>query len=151
MPKNMWIVVADGTIARFHEWSNRGSVPTLLEELNHEEGRLHSSELASDRPGQVQSGGGGRPHGLAQRESPAEHERERFAHRIATSLNEAMASGRCSSLALVMAPKMLGRVREHLGSAAGNAVVGTLDLRLTDVPIQDVVRQLKPVLPAPLV
>lgn len=150
MKKSMWIVVADGTIARIHSWAKASEVPVLVEELAHPEGRLHSSELVSDRPGQAQSDGG-QPHGLAQRESAAEHERERFAHRIATVIDAGLAKNRFTELALVMAPKMLGLVRERLSTPARRAIVGTIDHRLVDVPIDDVVRQLSAVIgPEPL-
>lgn len=144
--KGMWIVVADGSVARLHSWKGRGAAPALLEELLHKEGRLHSSALVSDRPGQAQ-GDGGRPHGLAQRESAADHERERFARRIAAAINAGLANGDCKAVALVMAPKMLGLVRAHLSLPARQALVASLDRRLVGASIGEVMHQLSDVLP----
>ncbi len=141
MKTQLMIVIADGANARFHSVARDGA-PTLFAELDHAAGRLRSGELVTDRPGQMRSDSSGRPQSLAQRETPATLERERFARRIADTIDDAFRVGHFTELALVMAPKLLGLVRAHLSSQARAAVVGEIPRRLSDRPVADVCREL---------
>jgi len=139
--RTLWIVVADNASAKMHATESRGGAPTLVAELAHPEGRLLSQELVSDRPGRTSRDSSAQPQAFAERDSPAELERARFARRIAAFLDEAHESSRFAELALVMPPKLLGLVREHLKKPTRATVVATIDKRLTSRPVDDVVRE----------
>jgi protein required for attachment to host cells len=148
----MWIVMADVTEARIYE-SHGGAPVRLVESILHPEGRLTARELAADPPGRTLTGAPGgaaehgghggyarRGHSLARRRSPADVVRERFGAALAEVLEEARAGHRFEELALVMAPRLLGLVRQHLSKETRRAVVAELHRSLMGGPVERVER-----------
>ena len=140
----MWVVVADASSARLFSTRAPGAPLQFLERLEHPAGRMHASELVSDRQGQSQSDTpAGIPHGFAAHTPPRDVEAARFAHQIAARLEVGGKDRSYQHLALVMAPRMLGQVRDALSPKTRAAVALTLEHRLVDVTVEELERRLR--------
>jgi protein required for attachment to host cells len=123
-----WLVVANASRARVLEETDQAGVYTHVADLLHPESRQKGSELGGDRPGHVP---GTRDHGAGSsafdpRTDPREREHDRFAHEVATRLNDGIAAGRCAGLVLVASNPFLGHLKGHLGEQAHKAVLRTV-------------------------
>lgn len=128
---NTWVIVADGTRARFF---NRHTNRQLeeFEVLVSPENRLHEGDLVSDRQGSIDTAGAGR-HGMGSKNAAKEHEQEVFAKRVAARVEDARKSGQLGRLILVAAPRSLGHIRASLSGPAAELVVHTIDKDFTQL------------------
>lgn len=128
---NTWVIVADGTRARFF---NRHTNRQLeeFEVLVSPENRLHEGDLVSDRQGSIDTAGAGR-HGMGSRNAAKEHEQEVFAKRVAARVEDGRKSGQLGRLILVAAPRFLGHIRSSLSGPAAELVVHTIDKDFTQL------------------
>lgn len=109
---HVWILVGDASEARIFSYEAGGSL-SLIDQLTHPESRLKGSDVASDRPGHYQSKGTG--HGAFTAGSdPKEYEVERFAHQLATYLDDGRRHNKYDSLILVAAPHFYGLLNKSL-------------------------------------
>ena len=115
----LWIVVDDAAEARIYA-SHPRQLPVLVDQLARD---------GADRPGL------GSTTALAVA-------RDHFAIAIGALLDRGCAARRFDRLAIVMAPRLLGRVRAHLGADALAAIIATLDRRLNDGPADHIVRRI---------
>jgi protein required for attachment to host cells len=130
---NTWVIVADGTRARFF---NRHPNRQLeeFEVLLSPENRLHEGDLISDRQGRsFDSAGEGRHH-MGSRSSAKDHEQDVFAKRVASRVEEGRIAGAIDKLILVAAPRFLGRIRASLSGPSTGLVAHTIDKELTQLP-----------------
>ncbi|MBX3706385.1 MAG: host attachment protein [Pseudomonadales bacterium] len=128
---NTWVIVADGTRARFF---NRHTNRQLeeFEVLVSPENRLHEGDLVSDRQGSIDTAGAGR-HGMGSKNAAKEHEQEVFAKRVAARVEDGRKSGQLGRLILVAAPRFLGHVRSSLSGPAAELVVHAIDKDFTQL------------------
>jgi protein required for attachment to host cells len=127
-----WVIVADGTRARFF---NR-HVNRQLEEFDvllSPENRLHEGDLVSDRQGRSFDSFGDGRHGMGNKNTAKDHEQDLFAKRVASRVEEGRTSGQFDKLILVAAPRFLGRIRSSLSGPAAVLVAHTLDKELTQL------------------
>jgi len=129
---NTWVVVADGTRARFfNRHANR-----QLEEFDvllSPENRLHEGDLVSDRrQGSIDSAGAGR-HGMGNKNTTKDHEQDLFAKRVAGRVEEGRNAGQITKLILMASPKFLGRLRSSLSGPSADLVAHTVDKELTQL------------------
>jgi protein required for attachment to host cells len=129
-----WLVVANAAKARILEETDRPGKYLHRADLVHPASRLKGVELGGDRPGHVEGIG----HGLGSasyqpRTDPREREHERFAHEVATLLNDGVAAGSCAALVLVASNPFLGLLKAQLGAQARKAVLRTLASDLTSL------------------
>jgi protein required for attachment to host cells len=141
-----WIVVADYGSARIFARDSKVARPELVMELDHPEGRLRSSELASDTIGQKQRPPADAPAGVAQSTSPHDVENERFTRQLAEQLSQAIKQGECAHLQLVVAPRMLGALRPHLKGLKAGAVEQEHAKDLANLPTSQLPDRLKALL-----
>jgi protein required for attachment to host cells len=127
----IWYVIADGARARIFEAKRRGDDICELEAYVNPKGRLVNRDIDTDRPGRSFKTGGRRTAMEGAGESPSEREEARFAKQIADRVNRAYQEEQFERLAIVAAPKALGRIRKHLKSRVENVVVGTSSKNLT--------------------
>ena len=133
----LWVVVADAADARIYG-CRLHEPPMLVEHLTHPAAHLRDRDLTSDRPGRMARDVGG-PQSLAPTHKASDTERDRFARTLADAIDRGHGAKRFDELALVMAPELLGLVRSHLTKTTRNSIVVTLDKRLNDTPVNDIV------------
>lgn len=138
-----WIVVADYGSARVFARDSLAARPELVLELDHPEGRLRDSELASDSIGQKAYTPADAPAGVAPASSPHDVENERFTRELAERLREAVDDGRCKQLQLVVAPRMLGALRPHLAKLKDGTIKEEHAKDLANVPTSQLPERLR--------
>jgi hypothetical protein len=120
---NVWVVVASSTRCRIFTQRTHNGALLLLDELNHPEGRLHSRDLNSDRPGRSFDSHGEGRHAMGEPVDPVEQENLRFAKTVATLLEDArkktqfdrLVAHRRSAVSRLPAP---GTVKHHAPPAS---------------------------------
>ncbi|MGA0839021.1 MAG: host attachment protein [Pseudomonadales bacterium] len=139
-----WVVVADGTRARFF---CRENAPLLreFEVLVAPENRLEEHEQVSDRPGRIETASGG-IHSMGSRNATRQHVLDSFARRVAGRIEEGRKSGNVERLVLVAAPRFLGHLRAHLSEPSSGMVAFTVDKALTQLSADRLARHLPQVL-----
>jgi len=141
----VWILVCDAATARFFETRGTAQSWHLLQELFHDESRSKAGALEGDRSGSRSSEGASAHHNaLAPHSSPRDVEKERFAHSIGKTLDQAMRSGRFHRWVLVAPPHFVGlmekeltpELKKHLmatvGKEMGHAGTHELEQKLGD-------------------
>lgn len=133
---NDWILVGDGSKAKFLR--NAGDAEQLrletLELLEHR--NPPNREQAADRPGRLQDRG-------VQQRSAVEQtdwhqlEEDRFAGWVAEILYKAAHAGAYERLIIVAPPKVLGELRRVMHDEVKQRLVGTLDKTLTNHSMAD--------------
>jgi protein required for attachment to host cells len=69
---------------------------------------------------------------MTRKEDPTEHLAAEFAHEVAAAIERGRVEGAFDRLALVAAPRFLGRLRDALPEASLALVVASLDKNLPD-------------------
>jgi protein required for attachment to host cells len=123
MTPNIWILVANQSIAHVYRYEGDGRAPTLVETFKHPEGREHVHRLVSDRAGRAFSHASPLRHSLGTRENPHDHESALFALEVVEYLRNARRRERFSGLALVCEPKFLGLLRAKLDRETARLLV----------------------------
>lgn len=136
MPKPLWIVVANGSVARCFERTARNEPLRPLASYEHPESRQHVRELESDRPGRSMHDDAGRT-SFVPRTEPKERERTEFAREVAKALDEGVLAHRCSAIALFASNPFLGELQSHLSRAVQQQVRSTHALDLTSLTVQE--------------
>jgi protein required for attachment to host cells len=111
-----WIVVVDGSRARFFEAGRLPSALNEVEDLIDPAGRMSERELGTDRPGRSFESVGGARHALSSASTARQRGRQQFARRVADRVDDALAQGRFRRLGLVAPPAMLGELRHALSA-----------------------------------
>ena len=124
-----WVVVADGSRARFLVREGRQELHEF-EVLVAPDSRLEEHDQVSDRPGRIETASGG-VHSLGSRNATRQHAFEAFARRVAGRIDDGRKSGALDRLILVAAPRFLGRLRAHLSEPSAALVAATVDKALT--------------------
>jgi protein required for attachment to host cells len=119
---NTWVLVANASEAQLYATDQVGAEMSHLRSFGHPESREKGSVLASDRPGKVQSGRGGR--GIGDPSAPKDYEAERFARELAQALDDGRAANAYQHLVLVAAPHFHGLLNSQLDEKT-RAMVGT--------------------------
>jgi protein required for attachment to host cells len=137
---NTWVIVADGTRARFfNRHANR-----RLEEFDvllSPDNRLHEGDLVSDRAGRIDSSASG-VHGVGNKNATKDHEQDVFAKRVATRVDDGRKAGEVGKVVLVAAPKFLGRIRASLSGPTAELVAHTIDKELTQLTAEKLAEHL---------
>ena len=112
-----WVLAASRSQARFFCADTPSDALAEVEQLLHEEGRLHEGDLVSDGPG-ISSGVAGRGGNQMERDETARRqESEHFARQICKVLDEALQQKRFDQLYLLCEPGLLGLIRPLLSPA----------------------------------
>ena len=131
-----WILVSDASRAKLFSAELREDAWSLVNDFEHPEGREPSREISpTSPPGRSQKskgpGPGGRRTALEPRTWPKEAEAERFAHKLGTYLEEAIANRQFDYLVLVAPPHFLGILKGSLGRQAAKHLRATVDKDLS--------------------
>ena len=142
--KTEFIVVADSASARLFR---RESDADPIVPIEHEAGPGRTGgPLGSDRlgHGSVDHHSGGVS--FQPRTDPKRREEERFAHRLAQVLEQAVMRGECRLLSLYAPARFLGELKSALGPAASKALRLTVDLDLMPYGLDELERRIANVL-----
>lgn len=141
-----WILVAHRSGARFFSSRGPNTELTLVDDVDHAEGRLRAGDIDADRPGRVHDRVGEQRHGVSSEESPTEHLAVEFAKALAGRLKSAQEAGQFQRLVLVAGPKFLGHLRDALDSQTAALVTASLDKNLGGIAVGELAGHLREVL-----
>lgn len=120
MKKEIWIVAANSTEARFFKLV-KGLHLEEFETFIHVESRMHERDLFDGFPGSYQHSTVGGKNGkagvsgmISPHTDPKQAEIAQFAKRVADFLNRARAQGTLERLYVVASPTFLGLIRQEL-------------------------------------
>ena len=113
-----WVVVAEGSRARFFRFFAPGKPMKELEDLLNPDGRAHEHDLISDHEGRSFNSRGSARHSMQAPTTHKEQSVEDFSRKVAEHIEHGRTSGQFEDLVLVAAPEFLGLLRKHLGDAA---------------------------------
>ncbi len=147
--KNIWVVVADSSRARFFTVESPTSALTEFRTLVHPEGRLHEQDMTSDLPGR-QAGFDGRHHTVSDETDPKKNEADNFARAVSRYMAESISGERgYSQIIIVAAPAFLGMLREHMTPETQKRITLELDKNLTQHGVDEIRQHLPAKLPSP--
>lgn len=138
----IWVLVADGSRARFFRTDRAAPLRELEDDLN-PAARVPERALQSDRKGQTGRGTGGHAQFSAEGENdPKAEEERRFARSLAAHLRKARLAGEYERLFLAAPPNFLGELRQALDAGTRSLVVGELDKDLSRLKPEAIRRHL---------
>jgi protein required for attachment to host cells len=146
-----WIVVADGSHARFYRVADDArSIAATEARLESARARGKAGDLVTDRAGRAFDSAGQGRHAMEPEVTPQEREKERFQTRVARAMRDALAEGEVERFVLVAEPRTLGALREELADTVRARVVAELDKDHTDTPLDKLFEQVRGLLPSRL-
>jgi protein required for attachment to host cells len=121
-----WMGVCEGARACVFRLETAPRAWVFVKAFEHPASRAHVSELVTDRPGRSQTRLRGTYGSGLERTLPHRTELRRFAHELATYLNDGARVRAFDRLVLVAPPKLLGMLREELSPTAQACVTREL-------------------------
>ncbi|MCW5737094.1 MAG: host attachment protein [Enhydrobacter sp.] len=132
--RRTWIVVADGSRARFFEpgEDSRTLAPTDQTEMTAAEARRPARDLVTDKPGRgFASAGSDARHAFEPPHDIHKMQKHDFTARLAGVLDKACEEGRFDRLVLVAPPRSLGELRTLLSDRVKKTVAHEVGKDLT--------------------
>jgi len=126
MYTDTWIVVAMNAKARFFTAVSNQE----LEEhdaLMHEEGRMKTSDLISDKPGRTFDNFGTGKHHKGSLNEPKVEEMNKFAREVSDHLHQLEKEGEIKQLYVIASPKFLGHLLSVLNNNLKSLLKGQID------------------------
>ncbi|WP_075997515.1 host attachment family protein [Salaquimonas pukyongi] len=137
LPRDGWIVVADGEKALFLRNEGDAKFPNLAVFREMEQENPPTREQAANRPGRFNDGPSAHKSAVADTDWH-EFEKTRFAREIAAKLYELAHKGKFSALVLAAPPKILGELRDEMHQEVAHCVIGEVDKTLTNHPVHEI-------------
>ncbi|NNM59724.1 MAG: host attachment protein [Legionellales bacterium] len=133
--KNKLIILANATTVKI--FSDKGNCHLeLIKELDHPENRLKISELLSDRPGHYKTRGDS--HGAySMRTSIKDTEKNRFAIKVAETMEESMRLMGCSTLILISEPKFYSFLKKHMTKPVEQSIDRVIKINPGGLEVRD--------------
>lgn len=141
-----WIVVSHRAGCRLLESTGLESKLTLIEEIDHPEGRYQERHIESDAQGRTYQSFGTSQSRYQPEESGPEHIAKVFANTIVRRLEAGRHEHRFASLVLVAEPRFLGLLRKELSPPLEKMVRGSVDKDLYFEPPEELRTRLADVL-----
>jgi protein required for attachment to host cells len=129
MEKGTWILVADASRARLFR-EQRGKC-IMIGEFEHPESRASVRELVSDANGRKPGAGYGHRPGAEPHTDPKDVEAEKFAHRLAESLERGLHVHAFEQLVLIAPPRFMGELKGRLSDQVQKRLLKTIKKNLT--------------------
>jgi protein required for attachment to host cells len=120
------VLVAHDAGARSFENRGPGKGLIALSEIAFEDGRRHSGELDTDRPGRAFDRSGQGRHAYESHEDSRQHAVAHFARALAQDLAREFHQGAFQQLVLVAPPRFLGVLRDALEPKLSRALIGSV-------------------------
>jgi len=144
--KVTWIIVADGSRARFlaNEGPGKGLHAAIDREFRHE--ALPTRELGTEKPGRTAPSVGTNRSAIEPHVDWHQFEKDKFGQAMADLLNDAAARKSFDNLIIVAPPRTLGTLRSALSTHTAERIRAEIPKDLTQVPLQEMPEHLKDVL-----
>ena len=140
------VLLANAARARIFERDPGNGALRELADFVHPASRLPSRSLEHDRQGSL--GKGASRTAFERATAVADRERERFAQQLAQHLETTARGGDLPAWALLASSPFLGHLQAALGPAATARLVARAERDLTGLPIRELERRLRSLLPA---
>lgn len=137
----IWVLVGDGSRARFFRTDRAAPLEELEDSLN-PVAREPARALQSDRKGQSVRRSGPVQYAQVGENDPKAEDELRFARSLAERLRMARLAGEYERLFIAAPPGFLGELRQTLDSGTRDAVVGELPKDLSRMKPEDIRRHL---------
>jgi protein required for attachment to host cells len=143
--RKQWILVANGSLARFFSRAGAGDPLMALETIDFPEGRLKDSEIERDRQGHERSDNSSAAAHFEPHTSTRKKRMHQFARELTARLEEGLANGEYDGLWITASSPFLGELKATLSEALTNRLqwthdadftgldVGTLEIRLREL------------------
>lgn len=141
-----WIVVAHRAGCRLLESISPGKPLTLVEEIDHPQGRFQNQDVDSDKQGRTFDSSGHGRSGYSPHETSHDHIAKVFAASIVKKLEEARNANYFDALVLVAEPRFLGMLRDQLSTPLEKMVRGSVGKDLYLIPTNEIAKHLGDVL-----
>lgn len=141
-----WVLVAHRAGARILEHGGPGKGLTLLDEIDHPDGRKLEGEIDSDRAGNLQGPGRTGGHAASKHQTAHEHDAQVFAQGLAGRLQQGRQANRYARLVLVAEPHFLGVLKGVLDTATAKAITATVGKDLAATRTDELAAHLQGVL-----
>jgi protein required for attachment to host cells len=129
-----WILVGDASRARLFAFEHPLRAWSLLEELEHPEGRERTHDQVSDRQGRSpRRGRGTYSTAMEPHSDPSEEGAKHFAQLLAARLEQGHRRDAFRHVVLVAPPHFLGLLRESLSAPVAAQVSASLDKDFTQI------------------
>ncbi|MDF2178626.1 host attachment protein [Aliiglaciecola sp. CAU 1673] len=123
-----YLVVANRNAARMFEIREGATELQEIECLMNPNGRTNSRDMVTDRPGSMSAAGSRIPGSDAMAgKSPADHNLDEFATRVAKSLDERRKKDKTYHINIIAEPQFLGALRKRMNKQTEKLVWRTLD------------------------
>ena len=148
MPRSRktWIVVADGSRARFLASETASAPLTVIEELDEPEARRPTNALGTDRPGRGGDAVSASRHAMEPRVDWHTQAKERFAIDLARRIDAAADRKRFDALVIVAPSRTLSDIDRRLKVATKRLLVEKIAKDLTRVPLSALPARLRPII-----
>ena len=138
MKNDVWIVVANSTLARIYKAETTHQLKEL-ETLIHPSSRQQSRDIISDRPGRAfESNHSGTRHAMEPKTNPQQLEFEEFAKILSKHLDSACSEGHYKRLYLAANPSFLGLLRKYLNSNTIHTIATQIDKDITQLTPKEI-------------
>jgi len=133
-----WVLVANRSKATIYQSRGPGTDWEIVKAMDHPEGRMKNSDLASDNGGRnpTPAGQGSRP-AVEWSTSPHEVTSAKFAQEIAKELSDGRVHQKYERLILVTSPEFMGKIKEFLDSRIQEKIVQTITKDYVSLPVRD--------------
>ena len=144
--KVTWIIVADGSRARFlaNDGPGKGLRAAIAQEFHHE--TPPTRELGTEKPGRTAPSGGTTRSAIEPHVDWHQFEKDKFGQEMADLLNAAAEKKSFDDLIIVAPPRTLGTLRHALSSKTSNHIRAEIPKDLTQVSLQEMPAHLKDVI-----
>lgn len=147
MAKNFWVLVGDGSRARFFRGKSPNSELEEFNVLDNPITRQHEGDIVSDQPGQFRDDaarGQDKQTGMSSGETRVkENEMKKFAKRVAKELDRASSQNEFKHLSVVAEPKFLGNLRKALKKSTRKKVLEEVSKNLAEADEETIRSQLE--------
>jgi protein required for attachment to host cells len=130
-----WILVANGSLARFFSRSGVGDPLVPLETIDFPEGRLKDSELERDRQGHERSDHSSAAVHFEPHTSTRKKRMHQFARELAARLEEGLADGQYAGLWLTASSPFLGELKAALSHGVSSRLQWTHEADFTGLGV----------------
>jgi protein required for attachment to host cells len=142
IPHDALVFVGDGQRALFLRNAGDSTLPNLTTERVLTDANLPTHEQGTDRPGRVFKRAGTNRRSGVETTDWHELEKERFAKRVASALEDMVRREKVKAIIIVAPPRTLAELRNALHADVKSRVVAEIDKDLTKFPIGEIEKHL---------
>lgn len=125
-----WIVVANGTLAKFFQ-ATSNEVLKEVDSLQHPQTKAKGTDVLSDKPGRTFDSQGKGRHHVGTLQTLEDQEMEKFAKEINLKLKKLAEAGEINQVFLIAGPRFLGILNKNLNANITELIGGKVDKDLT--------------------